>query len=134
MIKKMKKGEIIDYWLSSSDKDFKAMGSLLKSGHYVWTLFLGHLILEKLLKAIYVKNVNANIPLIHNLSKIAEEAKLDISGKQKDLLDEITTFNISARYPDYKGRFYKKANKGFTEEYVKKIKRFRQWLRKKVKE
>lgn len=64
----MKKDEIINYWLSSSDKDFRAMGSLFRSGHYVWTLFLGNLILEKLLKAIYVKNIDTNIPFIHNLS------------------------------------------------------------------
>jgi HEPN domain-containing protein len=32
-----------------------AMGSMFKSGHYVWALFLGHLVLEKLLKAVYVK-------------------------------------------------------------------------------
>ncbi len=129
----MKNSELIDYWIASSNKDFRAMGSMFKSGHYVWALFLGHLVLEKLLKAFYVKNVDANVPYTHDLTKIAEKAGLSLSEDQKDFLDAVTTFNIKARYPDYKGRFYKKAAKKFTENYIKEIKDFRQWLAKKIK-
>ena len=56
-----------------------------------------------------------------------------MTERQKDFLDEVTTFNIKARYPDYKNRFYRKATKGFTESYVTKIKEFRQWLIKEIK-
>ncbi len=41
----------------------------------MWGLFLSHLILEKLLKAIYAKEVDTNIPYTHDLTKIAEMAK-----------------------------------------------------------
>lgn len=129
----MKKDEIINYWLNSADKDFKAMNSLFRSGHYIWALFLGHLVIEKLLKAAYVRNIDTNAPYIHNLAKIAEEARLELTEGQKDFLDEITTFNIKARYPDYKGRFYRKASKEFTVHYIKGIKEFRKWLLKKIK-
>jgi len=50
--------------------------------------------------------------------KIAEKSNLLLSEEQKDSLDEMTTFNIKARYPDYKNRFYKKASKEFTEYYI----------------
>jgi HEPN domain-containing protein len=130
----MDKKEIIAYWVSSSDIDFKALGSLFKNRHYVWSLFLGHLVLEKLLKAVYVKNVDGAIPYSHDLTKIAEKAGLALTEEQKDLLDAVTTFNIRARYPDYKGKFYKKATKKFAEYYLKQMKDFRQWLLKKIKE
>jgi len=130
----MTKDEIIIYWVSSSNKDFKAMGSLYKNGHYAWALFLGHLVLEKLLKAIYVKYVDASIPFTHDLTKIAVKSALLLSEEQKDLLDAVTAFNIRARYPDYKGRFYRKATKRFTENYLGQIKDFRKWLVKKIKE
>ena len=130
----MTKDEIINYWVSSSDKDLRVMGSLFKNGHHGWALFLGHLVLEKLLKAIYVKNVNVNIPFTHDLAKLSEKAGLLLTEDQKDLLDEVTTFNIKARYPDYKGRFYKKATKRFAQDYISKIKDFRKWLKKRVKE
>jgi len=98
----MTKNEIAKYWVNSSEVDFLAMETLLNNGHYVWALFIGHLVIEKLLKAYYVRNVNTNVPRTHDLTKIAEKGNLVLSEEQKDLLDEVTTFNIKSRYPDYK--------------------------------
>lgn len=130
----MTKNDIINYWLSSANKDYKAMGVLYRNGHNVWALFLGHLIIEKLLKAVYVKHVNTNVPYSHDLIKIAAKAKLELTEDQKNFLDEITAFNIRSRYPDFKGSFYKKATKKFTEKYISGIKEFRKWLIKKIKQ
>ena len=90
--------------------------------------------LEKLLKALYVKTVDAKIPFTHDLTKIALKSGLLLTEEQKDLLDAVTAFNIKARYPDYKGRFYRKATKRFAENYIEQIKDYRKWLVKKVKE
>ena len=109
------------------------MSSLFKNGHNVWALFLGHLVLEKLLKAIYVENVKMNVPFTHDLTKIAEKARLALTEEQKDLLDAVTTFNIKARYPDYKRKFYRTATKKFTANYIKEIKDFRRWLLKRIR-
>lgn len=79
-----------------------------------------------------MKSGSTRIPYIHDLTKIAEKANLGLSEEQKDFLDEVTTFNIKARYPDYKNRFYKKASREFTEHYIIEIKRFRQWLIEKI--
>ncbi len=108
------------------------MENLFKSKDYHWSLFIGHLALEKLLKAYYVKKKDSHVPLIHDLYRIAEQAELFLNDEQKDFLDEVTRFNISARYPDYKQKFYKKSTKEFTEKNIKKIKEFRQWLKKEI--
>jgi len=42
---------VISYWIESSDKNFQTMGNLFNSGDYDWSLFIGHLVIEKLLKA-----------------------------------------------------------------------------------
>lgn len=129
----MTKDEIIRYWLSSSDNDFQAMESLFNNEHYAWALFVGHLVIEKLLKAYYMKNVNTDIPYSHDLSSIARKAGLTLAEEQEDFLDDVTTFNIKARYPDYKNRFYRKATGKFTENYITRIKEFRKWLIEKIK-
>jgi HEPN domain-containing protein len=128
----MKKDEIVKYWIDLSDVDFKAMNSLFENAHYVWALFVGHLVIEKMLKAYYVKVVDSNVPKIHHLLQIAERSELELSDLQKDFLLEVTAFNIKTRYPDYKQRFYKKATKDFAEQYLYKIKEFRTWLSKKI--
>jgi hypothetical protein len=47
-------------------------------------------------------------------------------------MDEVTTFNIKARYPDYKNRFYRKATGEFVNTYMSKIKDFKQWIVSKI--
>jgi HEPN domain-containing protein len=128
----MNKQEIIEYWVISSNEDYEVMNSLLEKNHYPWTLFVGHLVLEKLLKAYYVQQINNEAPRTHDLTNIAALSQLDLTEEQKDFLDEVTTFHIKARYPDYKSRFSKKATKDFTEKYIEKIGEFRLWLKKKI--
>ena len=104
------------------------MEDLFEKGHYTWALFVGHLLIEKLLKAYYVENIDFQPPLIHNLLRIAEKSKLELSEEQKDLLVTVTTFNIQARYDDVKKEFYHKCSKEFTKVWINKIKGFRKWI------
>ncbi len=69
-----------------------------------------------------------NIPKIHDINKLAKYAGLQIDENLGDVLDAITSFNIEARYPDYKQEFYKKCTKDFTKFYKNKIIGLRQWL------
>lgn len=124
----MKKEDLIRYWIETSEQDYVTMHNLYESKDYHWSLFMGHLVIEKLLKAIYIKNVDTNPPRIHDLLRLADKAKISTTEEQKDLLDLITTFNINARYPDYKRRFYKKCTYEYTTENIKKIKELRLWL------
>lgn len=126
----MEKEDYIKYWRTTSDNDFNTMLNLYNSGDYHWCLFLGHLVIEKLLKALYVKKAKrvTNPPKSHDLLLIAEKAGIETNNRQKDFLDLVTTFNISARYPDYKNSFYAKCTKGFTDARIKEIKELREWL------
>ena len=124
----MNKEELINYWKDTAEHDYKTMEHLFASGDYVWCLFVGHLVIEKLLKACYVKYIDSNVPLIHDLSRLADLSKLNATEKQKDRLDIITAFNLRARYPDYKMKLYKLANRNYTEKHVAIIKELRQWL------
>lgn len=125
----MNKEELISYWIESSDNDFRTMNHLFEKKDYTWALFVGHLIIEKLLKAYYVKNVDNTPPFIHNLLKLAEKSKIELSEEQKDILDTVSTFNLRSRYEDYKLEFYKMCSKRFTTKWIKKITEFRKWIK-----
>ncbi|MEA3447295.1 MAG: HEPN domain-containing protein [Bacteroidota bacterium] len=43
---------IVKHWIETSDDDFQTMITLYESKSYSWALFLGHISLEKLLKAL----------------------------------------------------------------------------------
>jgi HEPN domain-containing protein len=128
----MSKEEKITYWVKSSGKDWKAASHLFEKGDYAYSLFFGHLTIEKLLKAIIVEKLNEVPPYTHRLVSLAEKVGLDMSSKRLELLEVITDFNLEARYPDEKFSFFKKCTREFTEEHLKKIGGLRRWLLKKV--
>ena len=127
----MTKDEIIQFWINTSEENLATMHRLYLNKEYDWCLFIGHLGLEKLLKAYYVKIKDENFPYSHNLIFLANKSELELTEKQKDLLIEVTSFNIEARYVDYKRRFRDKCTPQFTEKYVKNIDDFYKWLMKK---
>jgi len=130
---KIDKDKIILYWLESSDEDFKTMNVLYDSKRYTWSLFIGHLMIEKLLKAYFVQNKEEYPPYIHNLIRLAELSELPITENQKIDLATITAFNINARYDDYKKSFQKKCTPEFTSHWIEKLKDLRQWIKKQIK-
>ena len=125
----MNKADLITYWVESSDRDFLTMQHLFEKKDYTWALFIGHLVIEKLLKAYYVKNVDNGPPFIHNLVRLAEKSDLDLNEDQKDFLVTVTAFNIRARYDDYKLAFYKTCTKRYTEKWIEEIRGFRKWIK-----
>jgi len=64
---KMNQEELIQDWLDSSGQNYLSMQNMFNNNEYVWSLFVGHLCIEKLLKACYVKSVGNITPRIHDL-------------------------------------------------------------------
>lgn len=124
----MTRDEQIAYWVEESERDKAVMRSLLERRHFTWALFVGHLVLEKLLKALYVKNVGLQVPRTHNLLKIARTCGLQMSDDQEEFLLEVTTFNIKTRYPDYKKSFQRKADEEFTLDRIARIEEMQKWI------
>lgn len=125
--------EQLEYWMESAKHDMAAAETLFKNKRYDWCLFLGHLVIEKALKAFWIRdNANNTPPKIHNLLKLAEETKLELTEEQKLFLLNINDFNLEVRYPDYKLNFYKKCNKAFSNTNFRKIKGLYVWLKKQI--
>jgi len=99
------KDKLIKYWIEGSDEDFETMNTMFISKRFSWSLFIGHLMMEKLLKAYFVKVNSDYPPYIHNLLRLAEKTDLEISDERKKQLITISAFNINARYDDYKMSF-----------------------------
>lgn len=127
----MNSQDLVKFWIESSDRDYESMIKNYESNQYTWALFIGHLVLEKLLKGIYAKvnKDNPYPPKIHNLNIIAERCNLQLDENQTKILFTCNSFNISARYEDYKNEFYNKCTKEYTEEQISKIKEMRVWLK-----
>ena len=129
MSDKINDDKIAAHWIEMSDKDYKTMLNMFKSKDYHWALFIGHLVIERLLKACVMKNKKQHAPPTHDLLRLAGLAGLKTEEEKSDWLDTITTFNINARYDNYKKEFYKKCTPEYTTAWIAKIKILRKWIK-----
>ena len=123
--------DLMNYWIESSDRDYESMEKNFETEQYTWALFIGHLTIEKLLKAIYAKvnKDNPYPPKIHNLNILAERCNIELDERKTKILMTCNSFNISARYDDYKNEFYERCTKEYTSEQIENIKEVRSWLK-----
>ena len=123
--------DLMNFWINGSDEDYDTMMYLKAGQKNTWCLFMGHLVIEKLLKALYAKN-NKNAPHApksHDLIYLAEKNRLKLTERQEDLFDTFTRFNMNGRYDDYKKTFAEKCTNEYTLEQIKNIEEFRKWLK-----
>lgn len=112
----------IVYWLSSAKYDLAVANAL----------FMGHLALEKLLKAIVVKHKKAHAPFSHSLTYLAEKSGIKIPEPLLVKLREFMEFHFEARYPDANKAFYNKCTRDYTSVKLKEIKEAYKWLKAKL--
>ncbi len=128
------RNKIINYWLESSDEDFETMMAMFDNKRYSWSMFVGHLMIEKLLKALFVKINSEFPPYIHNLLRLAKKCNLDLNEENTLFFVTVTAFNINVRYDDYKRSFQKICTPEFSTKWVEEIKVKRLWIRGLVKQ
>ncbi len=119
----------ISYWLEGAKYDLGVAGALLKSKKYPYALFMGHLALEKLLKAFIVKNTKEHAPFTHSLPYLAEKSRVKIPETILVKLREFMEFHFEARYPEADKAFYKKCTKTYAAKKLKEIKDVFKWVR-----
>ena len=119
---------IIEHWRESSEQNYSTMQNLIKTKEYSWALFMGHLVVEKLLKALYVKRLLKHPVFSHDLLRLAKNTGIELPVGYEEWLDEITTFNLNARYDDFKQSFHKLCTVDFCNEWIDKIETLRKWL------
>lgn len=128
----MNNTELMKYWFESADNDYETMQVLYKNKKNTWCLFIGHLVIEKILKGLYAKNNPENpiAPKVHNLILLSQKANLDVPIEIRKKIQVINTFNISARYDDYKKSFDTKCTDEYTKKQVENIEEVKKWLKK----
>ena len=122
--------QLVKYWVDLSDYDFLTATFMLKTKRYPYCLFMCHLSIEKLLKALIVKFTKKHAPYSHNLVDLAKRTGIEFKEEDKMLLADLTEFNLEARYPEWQKEFYSRCSKKYTEDYFQKAKTLQKWLKK----
>lgn len=114
--------EHIIWWKEDALRSWNTAVFNKEGKQYVFSLFAFHLCIEKLLKAVWIKdNQQPYPPRIHDLSIIYNQTDLELPNGWYDYLGTINEWNIEGRYPDYKLKIYKRASADYLEEHVAKL-------------
>ena len=92
-------------WLDGAEDAIVMAESLLKSPRIGYSLFFGHLALEKVLKALIIEKTKDIPPRSHHLLTLAQKAGLEINAEQEELLSKASDFSLEARYQEDRQSF-----------------------------
>ena len=125
----MTKQDHINYWITSAAGDRNSIEALFNTQNYQQALFWGHLMIEKLIKAHWIKdNADNHPPRIHNLVFLHDQTTLNLDKEQTDFLGRLNNFQLEGRYPDLKFRMLKLCTMELSAEIIEQIKIIEQCL------
>ncbi|MEK7127205.1 MAG: HEPN domain-containing protein [Patescibacteria group bacterium] len=110
--------DVIKHWFEGADEAWETANDLIVSKKYHFALFFLHLSIEKTLKGLYLEKFNEPPPYVHNLIRLAKDLDVSLTEDEIKEMEEISSFNIAARYDDYKFQLYKRATKEFTNDWM----------------
>jgi HEPN domain-containing protein len=117
-------------WIKSSNYDIKTAEHMFATGRYVYVLFMCHLAVEKLLKALYEATHEKVPPKTHNLIYLSNAVKLEIPENLLQTIESLNDLSVVTRYPEDINALVKAFKKDRSAEYLKKTKEFLKWLKK----
>lgn len=120
----------ITNWIKSSNYDIKTAEHMFATGRYVYVLFMCHLSVEKLLKALYEVTQGKVPPKTHNLIYLSNAVKLEIPENLLQTIESLNDLSVVTRYPEDISALVKAFKKDRVADYLKKTKEFLKWLKK----
>ncbi len=116
-------------WIKTSNYDIATASAMFKSKRYVYVIFMCHLSIEKLLKALVCKVTQKIPPKTHDLFLLTKLAGLKLPQNHQLLIAHLNAASIPTRYPEDIAKMTKHYNRSVAEKYLKNTKGFLRWLK-----
>lgn len=115
-------------WVEQARYDLDTARAMMNSGRYLYVLFCCQQTVEKMIKAIIVKQSNEFPPRIHALVRLAEAASLEMSDERAQLLRELSNYYIQTRYPEEITALGSRISEQQARQIFEKTEELVQWL------
>jgi len=102
---------------------------MLKSGRYIYVIFMCHLSIEKILKALVTEINKSPAPKSHNLIYLLKLGNIKLPEESLNFIAKINNASIVTRYPGDFSRILDAYPEVIAEEYLSKSKEIHQWLK-----
>lgn len=122
----------IQEWIEIAEYDLQTAEAMLSSGRYLYVAFMCQQAIEKILKAIYVKNKNELPPRTHNLLYFVDVLGIKIEEAALLLLSNLNQFYLESRYPGERINLAKELDRNKAQGVLAKTQEVWECLRQKL--
>lgn len=126
--------KIVKNWIATSNYDIQTADAMYRAGRYIYVVFMCHLALEKMLKALLANKHPEEIPpKIHNLINLSQRAGITPPDDLKEFFQRIDNVSIATRYPEDLKRLSMEFDRVTAKRILTNTKRMIKWLRQHLK-
>lgn len=123
----MKKAAAI--WMDDAEYDIQSAEVMLKSGRYFYVIFMCHLAVEKMLKAVWLESKEEIPPKVHDLVYLMINTGLSLPDDLKKFVTDLSDKSVVTRYIDGRKLLAAKLNAKNSTAILNMTKELRKWLK-----
>lgn len=116
-------------WIDSSDYDFKTAEHMLQTERYIYVIFMCHISIEKLLKALVHETTGKLPPKTHDLIYLLRIADVHIPENFLEFIGKVNSASVVTRYPEDLLKIINAYPKAVAKEYFDNTREVLNWLR-----
>jgi HEPN domain-containing protein len=116
-------------WLKGADYDLESARYMLSSQRYLYVVFLCHLALEKLLKALVSEVTQTQAPRSHDLVYLIKRSGISPDSRHMDFISIMNNASIITRYPEDFQLAIKEFSVDIAGDYLQKTEEVIKWLK-----
>ena len=117
-------------WLAMVDYDVKTAAQMLKTGRYVYVVFMCHLAIEKVLKAGVCRKVQRVPPKTHDLIYLISLIEINMPDDLLNFIGMINNAAVVTRYPEDLPKLVSSYPKSIAQKYLDQTRRVIKWIKK----
>ena len=107
-------------WLKMAGYDITTAKQMLKTGRYVYVIFMCHLSIEKVLKAIICEETERVPPKTHDLIYLLKICNITLDDELLDFIGMINNTAVATRYPEDLSKLVSSYSKQVATKYLDK--------------
>lgn len=124
----------IKIWIEIAEEDLETAICCFNDKKLIWSVVMCQQAMEKIIKALYVKNTGQVPEKTHNLVKLAQNTNIaDYCNEEIIVLfNKLLLYYLGSRYPDKRMKLQKECSYVFVEDIINKTKEVFQWVKEKL--
>ncbi len=116
-------------WIDTANYDIKTAEAMFKSKRFIYVVFMCHIAIEKMVKAVISAETKGLPPKSHSLLYLSDKALIKYPEDKQEFIEQLDNVSVVTRYPEDLKKLSKEFNKNKAEEILSLTRRTLRWLR-----